>query len=113
MALGLWNVAADHPSRLALTDAEGRTTTFGELAARTNQLVHGLRALGVERGDVVAGVLYNEPAIVELYMAALQGGFYFTPINNHLAAPEIEYILENSGARVLVCSERFGDTCRA
>jgi long-chain acyl-CoA synthetase len=113
MALGLWNVAADHPSRLALTDAEDGTMTFGELAARTNQLVHGLRALGVGRGDVVATVLANEAAMMELYMAAAQGGFYVTPVNHHLTAPEIQYILENSGAKVLVCSERFGDVSRA
>jgi long-chain acyl-CoA synthetase len=111
LALGLWGIADETPGKLALTAADGTQLTYGELAARSNQVVHGLRALGLGHGDVVATVLANEPAMIELYAAALQGGFYLTPINHHLTANEIAFILENSGARVLVSSERFGDAC--
>src|SRR5437660_1116701 len=95
LALGIWGVAAENPTRPAITDADGTTITYGELAARSNQLVRGLRDLGLRHGDVVAAVLANEPAMLELYAAALQGGFYLTPVNHHLTGTEIGYILGN------------------
>lgn len=55
----------------------------------------------------------NQAALVELALAAAQCGPYLTPVNHHLTAPEIAYVLEDSGAHVLVASERFGDACRA
>src|SRR5207253_8589203 len=82
---------------------------LGELAASSNRLVHGLRALGLRRGDVVATLLRNEPAMLELAMAALQGGLYLTPINHHLTASEVAYVLADSQARVLVASDSFAD----
>ena len=45
-------------------------------------------------------------------MAALQGGMYLTPINHHLTAYEIAYIVQDCGARVLVCSAAHGAICR-
>ena len=111
MALGLWRIAEEDPARTAIVDARGATISFGELAERSNRLVHGLRSLGLGPGDAVAGVLENEPAILELAMAALQGGLYFTPINYHLTAREISYILEDSGARALVCSPVHAAVC--
>jgi long-chain acyl-CoA synthetase len=111
--VGLWAIADDDPDRVALVEAgSGRELTYGELAARANQLTFGLRALGAGQGDVVAAVLGNEAAMLELYAAALQGGWYLTPINHHLTAAEIAYVVEDSGARALVCSERFGPACR-
>jgi len=110
--VGLWKVAEGDPSRPALVGAEGQVVTFSELAASANRLVRGLRALGMERGDVLATVLRNEVAMLELHMAALQSGFYITPVNHHLTAEEIAYILADSAARVLVCSERFAEVCR-
>src|SRR3979411_570858 len=85
--VGLWAIADDDPDRVALVEAgSGRELTYGELAARANQLTCGLRALGAGQGDVVAAVLGNEAAMLELYAAALQGGWYLTPINPHLTA---------------------------
>jgi long-chain acyl-CoA synthetase len=112
VALGLWRIADEDPARTAIVDAGGDTITFGDLAERSNRLVHGLRSLGLGPGDAIAGMLENEPAILELHMAALQGGLYFTPINHHLTAGEIAYILEDSGARVLVCSALHAPVCR-
>jgi long-chain acyl-CoA synthetase len=109
---GFWKLAAEHPDKPALIDAEGRTTSAGELLRSVNRVSHGLRALGLKKGDAVAVVLKNEPAILELFMAAAQCGFYLTPINVNLAPPEIAYILGDSGARVVVCSEKVADVVR-
>ncbi|MGJ8496012.1 AMP-binding protein, partial [Glaesserella parasuis] len=78
---------------------------------RVNRIVHGLRALGLDRGDAVAVVLKNEAALLELFLAATQAGMYLTPINANLAAPEIAYILQDSDAKAFVVSDRAADVC--
>ena len=111
--LGFWNFAKTNPAALAVVDPDGVETTRGELLARCNQLVHGLRALGLQHGDCIATVLPNETAMIELYLAAAQGGWYLTPINHHLTAPEIAYILQDSDAKAFVCDARFAAACNA
>ena len=112
MPEGVWLIAAEDPSRTAVIEADGITLTFGELAERANRALHVLRTLGLSPGDAVAVVLANEAAMIELNLAALQGGLYLVPVNNRLTATEIAYILGDSGARALICSPRFADICR-
>jgi long-chain acyl-CoA synthetase len=107
-----WKLAEEDPSRVAVIDPDGREVTAGELLFAANQLVHGLRARGVKKGDAVAVVLGNEVAMLELFMAAWQAGFYLTPINSHLAAPEIAHIVEDCDARAIVACERTADATR-
>ena len=42
-----------------------------------------------------------------MYLAALQGGWYYTPVNWHFAAPEIAYIIADSEARAFFVHERY------
>jgi long-chain acyl-CoA synthetase len=51
--------------------------------------------------------------VFELFMAIAQAGWYLVPINWHLTAPEIAYILRDSGAKAFVASPRFADAARA
>ncbi len=99
--LGFWNLATAHPERTALVTPEGTRIKAGDLLARSNQLVHGLRRLGLAQGDVVATLLPNGAPMIELYLAATQAGLYLVPINHHLAAPEIAYILARLGGQGL------------
>jgi long-chain acyl-CoA synthetase len=85
----------------------------GALLARANALVHGLRRRGLAPGDAIAVVLPNGAPMIELYLAATQAGWYLVPINHHLTAPEIAYIVRDSGAKVLVADERFSAASRA
>jgi long-chain acyl-CoA synthetase len=110
--IGFWKLAEENPRHVAVIDPEGRAVTAGELFRASNQLVHGLRALGLERGDAIAAVLPNEVAMLELFFAAWQAGWYLTPLNSHLTAPEIAYILEDCEAKALFCSERTGAATR-
>ena len=64
--------------------------------------MHGLRSRGLTAGDGVAALLHNCVEMYALSLACGQAGWYFTPINHHLAAPEIAYIVEDSEAKVLV-----------
>ncbi len=109
---GFWNLAQQDPGHLALVDPEERKISAGELLAASNQLVHGLRALGLKQGDCVAVVLPNGAPMIELYLATGQAGLYLVPINHHLTASEIAYIVQDSEAKVFVGAERFGDACR-
>jgi long-chain acyl-CoA synthetase len=111
--LGFWSIAAADPDHLAVAEADGREVKAGELLASCNQLVHGLRALGLQPGDAIAMVLPNSVEVFELYLAVLQAGWYLVPINFHLVGPEIAYIVSDSEAKVLVTHERFADIATA
>src|SRR3954453_6081893 len=105
--LGFWRLAKADPERMALITPAGRENPAGELLAAANQVSHGLRALGLERGDTVAAVMPNGIEFLQLYLGATQIGLYITPINHHLVGPEIAYIVSDSDAKVLVGHERF------
>jgi long-chain acyl-CoA synthetase len=111
--LGFWAIAEAHPEQLALVDPEGREVSAGELLARANELVHGLRALGLREGDAVAMLLPNATEVFELYLAVLQAGLYLVPINWHLVAPEIAYIVKDSEAKAFVADARFAAAATA
>src|SRR6202046_1813561 len=107
--LGFWALAQDDPDFLALVTPDGEEVTSGQLLAHANQVVHALRAQGVTEGDVVATLLPNCAEMIEVYLAALQAGWRLVPINHPLVAPEIAYILKDSGAKVFISHARFAD----
>jgi long-chain acyl-CoA synthetase len=111
--LGFWALAHEEPDHLAVVSPEGVEYTAGELLGRTNQVVHALRGLGLETGDVVATLLPNGVEMFELYLAALQSGWYLVPINHHLIGPEVAYILDDSGAKAFVAHDRFAEVAGA
>lgn len=82
----------------------GRAITFGELDRQARSYAASLANLGVERGDRV-GVFLD--GCIEL-IVALVGNYYVgavhVPINTRYGAVEIEHILNDSGARTLVCT---------
>ena len=81
-------------------------STYGEMAAAGQpRWPAGLAERGVGRGDVVGLLSYNCPEFLETIFAANYLGAIAMPINWRLAAPEVRYILEHSGARALVCDE--------
>ncbi len=107
--LGFWALAHEEPDHLALVDPSGIEFSAGELLGRVNQVVHGLRGLNLQQGDVVATLLPNGVEMFELYLAALQAGWYLVPINHHLVGTEVAYILSDSGAKAFVAHERFAE----
>ncbi|WP_232676221.1 AMP-binding protein [Nocardioides sp. R-C-SC26] len=101
----LW--AAAEPDLTALVAADDSTLTYGELAAEVHRISHGFTALhGLQPGDTVACVMTNSPGMVQLYLAAMQSGIYLVTVNYHLTPREIAHIIADSGARLVVCSER-------
>ncbi len=88
-------------------NGSGVTVTFGELNRRSNAIAHVLRAHGIERGDHIALLMENNPWYHAIVWAALRSGIYVTPINWHLVADEVSYIIQDCGARAFVTSSRF------
>lgn len=88
----------------------GRTVRYGELEAMSNQVAHLFRSLGCERGDVVAVCLENHPLFLVLSWAAYRSGLYFTAISYRLQPDEVEYIVNDCEAKVLITSAMLGDT---
>ena len=110
--VGFWKLAQEDPTRVAVVGPDGHETSAGALLAASNQIVHALRARGLRRGDTVAAALGNEVAMLELFLAAWQAGLYLTPINGHLTAPEIAYIVDDCEAKVVVTGERAAEATR-
>ena len=98
-------IGVDTPA--VVMTATGETVTWGDLNARSAQLAHHWRSLGLERGDHVAILLENLKEYAEVCWAADRIGLYFTPINSHLTSGEVRYILNDCGARSLVTSTKL------
>ncbi|MET8430708.1 acyl-CoA synthetase [Nocardia sp. NPDC004860] len=110
--------AATHPGKVAVRVAEtDENLTYAELEERSSRLANALRAAGLRRGDVVALVSTNDVRVFEVYWACLRSGLYLTPVNFHLSAAEVEYIVNDCGARALVVSatlsELAGNVCES
>jgi long-chain acyl-CoA synthetase len=80
----------------------GNATTYGELDGQSGRFAAGLREVGLEPGDVVALQLPNVPQFLTAYFGALKAGLVVLPLNPLLMAPELEYHLGDSSARLLI-----------
>ncbi len=79
-----------------------RTMTYPELNERAHRLASALRKAGVQRGDRVAYLLPNIPQMLEGHFGVPLAGAVLVAINTRLTSAEVAYILDHSGAKVLV-----------
>ncbi|MGI5283720.1 AMP-binding protein [Nonomuraea polychroma] len=100
---GFYEIAAEDPERPALLGEEG--TTYGELLARVNQASNGLTSRGVRQGDCVVTVLKNGLDALTMMLATYQIGAYLVPVNWHFTTEEIDYIVADCGAGIVVSPE--------
>ncbi len=98
--------AERRPDRTVVT-FRGRDISYGELAARVEAAAAALREAGIGRGDVVALLLQNCPQYLEAILAANRLGAIFLPLNYRLAPDEWRYILDHSGAKLLLTEAEF------
>ena len=108
-----------HPSIHARTNldkpaiimaASGETITYGELDARSNQVAQLLRARGIKVGDTVALCMENHPWFFCLTWGFQRAGVHYVGISSRLTPPEIAYILEDSGTKMLFGSAYLAAT---
>ncbi len=107
-ALGMATHAIAHPAKAALRVGDD-VTTYGELGARAGRLANAYAGLGVEPGGSVAVMLPNGAAFFEAAAACCRAEQRLLPVNWHLKAEELAYILADSGARVLVTDAGLAD----
>lgn len=105
-------IATQRGNHPALADERG-STTWDAFNQRTNQLINGLRNLGLGSGDVIAIYAGNCREYYEIMMAANHAGLVYVPVNWHFSAEELAYVIADSGARVLLAEEPFLPAARA
>ncbi len=96
------------PQREVFVEFErGRRFNFEQVNARCNQTANMLLDRGLVKGDRVAILAKNSIEYVDTYFACAKIGCIVVPVNWRLVAPEIAYILADSGAKALVYDAEF------
>jgi long-chain acyl-CoA synthetase len=110
--LGAWAAVRPGAEAVVIVDPDStgpaERITYGALDAAANRLARVLRRAGLRRGDRVAFVLGNEPEVFTVFWAAMRTGLYVVPVDRHLLAAEIRYILEDATVSALIGSEAGG-----
>jgi acyl-CoA synthetase (AMP-forming)/AMP-acid ligase II len=98
-----------YPLRTGVVDEPGPaqdgglgSLTYGQLAERARGLAAGLDALGIGRGERVAVVSHNSARLLEAFFGVTAWGRVLVPVNFRLSRDEVAYIVEHSGASVLL-----------
>lgn len=99
--------AAERPDRPAIV-FEGRVTTFSELLASAERMAQAMTRSGIGPGDRIGLLDKNRDTFFPLLFGAARIGAVLVPLNFRLMGPEIEYILSDSGARLLLAAGEFG-----
>jgi fatty-acyl-CoA synthase len=90
-----------YPDKTAVVHGD-RRYSYRELAERSWRLANALRAAGLVKGERVAALLFNSSAMLEAHFGVPAAGGILVAVNNRLAAAEVGYILQHSGARYLL-----------
>jgi acyl-CoA synthetase (AMP-forming)/AMP-acid ligase II len=98
--------AETKPDADAMTYGD-RTWTWSQWNDRVRRLAGALKERGVQRGGVVAFLDKNHPACVELTFAAASLGAATAIINFRLAADELDYVLNDSEAKLLIVGKEL------
>ena len=105
--------ARSHPDRLAIVDGS-RAVTYAEADAEINRIARGLRArAGARRGEPVALMMENRVEYVLFWIALFRLGTPAVHASYRSTPDELTYMLEHSGARVVIASEQTAGVARA
>ena len=74
----------------------------GTLLERAQRLAGGLRRLGLREDDVIGVLLRNDPVYADVILACRIAGIYYCTLNWHFTAAELEFILDDCGAKVVI-----------
>jgi fatty-acyl-CoA synthase len=99
------------PEKTAVVDeATGRRLSYRDFNRRADAMAHTLRQrFGIQKGDRIAVLAYNSSDILELFFACGKLGAILVPINFRLVAREVQYILENSEAKMVFFGPEFAE----
>jgi len=109
--LGSWTTKRrlKNPDTPAIVVDGGDTLTYGAFADTVDRTAAVLRRRGVRAGDAVAYLGENSPTFLQVLFGCARIGAVFVPVNTRLAAPEIQHVLTDSGARALIHDPEFAE----
>ena len=97
----LHRAAYMYPDNVAVVHGK-RRYSYRDLAERSWRLANALRSAGLAKGERVATLLFNSPAMLEAHFGVPAAGGILVAVNNRLSSAEVGYILQHSGARYLL-----------
>jgi long-chain acyl-CoA synthetase len=112
-AAGLYAIGQVEPHRPGLVTPGETIVSYGEILHNVNLLSQGMQRAGMEPGSALVVVATNRLETIELYAAGMQIGLDVVLVNWHLTAREIEYLVDNSRAKMVVAEPRFADAVAA
>jgi len=107
----IYRNALFHPDDEAFVKGSKRVT-FADFNSQVNRLIHGLQAAGCTKGDVIGILSWNCLEYMEVWGAAMKGGFILAHLSPRLTENELLALVEYSEARVLFCGSEFADMGR-
>jgi long-chain acyl-CoA synthetase len=111
--LACW--AREQPGKAAVRLIDGervQTLSFAELDAQSRRAAHWLIGLGLQAGEGFSLLMENRLELFVLAWGARRAGLYYTPVSPHLMPAEVAYILNDCGARLLICTDRTLELAR-
>ena len=104
-----------YPDRVAVVDEPDQPASswgsfdYAEMARRARAIAAGLDALGIGVGERVAMVSHNSARLLTALFGVSGSGRILVPVNFRLVAEEVSYIVEHSGARILLVDPELED----
>ena len=97
--------AKNNPDKPAFIMANsGEVVTYKELDERSNKIANLFRSKNLISGDHIAIFMENNVRFTEILWAAQRSGLYYTPISSRLTATEVEYIIRDCEAKLIITS---------
>ena len=97
--------AKNNPDKPAFIMANsGEVVTYKELDERSNKIANLFRSKNLNSGDHIAIFMENNVRFTEILWAAQRSGLYYTPISSRLTASEVEYIIRDCEAKLIITS---------
>ncbi len=104
--------AKNFSERTAILDGD-RLFSYREFGERSHRLAGLLRGAGAQNGDRIAALCTNSHVMLEMHNGVPMAGCALVPMNIRLSSQEMAYILENSGARMLIATRELAEAARA
>jgi fatty-acyl-CoA synthase len=105
----LERTASVYPDQVAILHGRLRRS-YRDFYARTRRLASALAARGIGRGDTVAVMLANTPAMLECHYGVPMTGAVLNTLNTRLDAAVVAFSLDHGGAKVLITDREFSKT---
>ena len=106
LATSFLNTVHTKPERIAAIDGDVRLN-YAQFGERIERLAASLHGMGVSKGDRVALLMLNDFRYLEIFYATFLLGAVIVPLNVRLAAPELSFMLQDSGSAVLFYHHEF------